>query len=423
LGNHLVKEVSAVIRAITLLICIVFVDLTFSGITVEAEPLIKSGDRVVFLGGTFIERMQNYGHVEAEIAARVSRVTFRNLGWSGDNVWGESRAVFGTVSQGFERLQRDMTLAKPSVIIISYGVNEAHAGKDGLSRFIAGYQILLDALERHEATIVLVTPRYYENLGPPLPDPRVYNSKLKLYIEAIDSLAKSQNLSVVHLSERKSIEMDKVKNEVQPNNWRVLPEHSGLTSNGIHFTSRGYQTLAQGIADGLGLPKSIFSVTETKGTNVDVTNYVATLDSVKFVMTPNRIPSLGLSTNFDDVEVNANQVRLRITDLRAGRYGVYIDDIKVLRSTANELKIGVTLPTSFQHSVVKRAYELTAEKNTMFFHRHRPQNETYLFLFRKHEQGNNAVEIPQFDPIVDGFEKKIQAIQNSTSYRVEIRKN
>jgi len=44
-------------------------------------------------------------------------------------------------------------------------------------------------------------------------------------------------------------------------------------------------------------------------------------------------------------------------------------------------------------------------------------------LFRKHEQGNNAVEIPQFDPIVDGFEKKIQAIQNSTSYRVEIRKS
>jgi hypothetical protein len=58
----------------------------------------------------------------------------------------------------------------------------------------------------------------------------------------------------------------------------------------------------------------------------------------------------------------------------------------------------------------------------MFFHRHRPQNETYLFLFRKHEQGNNAVEIPQFDPIVDGFEEKIQAIQNSTSYRVEIRR-
>ena len=40
------------------------------------------------------------------------------------------------------------------------------------------------------------------------------------------------------------------------------------------------------------------------------------------------------------------------------------------------------------------------EKNRLFFHRYRPQNETYLFLFRKHEQGNNAVEIRQFDPLI-----------------------
>ena len=44
--------------------------------------------------------------------------------------------------------------------------------------------------------------------------------------------------------------------------------------------------------------------------------------------------------------------------------------------------------------------KLIAEKNQLFFHRYRPQNETYLFLFRKHEQGNNAVEIPMFDPLI-----------------------
>ena len=411
------------IRDIRLWLCVAIVNLICTGLTLHAKPLIESGDRVVFLGGTFIERMQNYGHVEAEISARVSGVTFRNLGWSGDNVWGESRAVFGTVAQGFERLQRDMTLAQPSVIIVSYGVNEAHEGREGLISFIAGYQTLLDALKPYEAKIILVTPRYYENLGTPLPDPRAYNVKLKLYIDAIDSLATARNLSIVHLSQRDPRREDGVKNELQPKNWRVLPDHSGLTNNGIHFTSRGYQTLAIQIADGLGLPKSIFRVAEMEGTNVDIVNYVATSDNVKFVMTPERISSLNLTSADGDAAPNVNRIQLRFSNLRPGRYDVYIDGTKVLRSTANELKIGVALPTSFQHSVVRRAYELTAEKNTMFFHRHRPQNETYLFLFRKHEQGNNAVEIPQFDPIVDGFEKKIQAIQNSTSYRVEIRRN
>jgi lysophospholipase L1-like esterase len=255
-------EVSVMVRQARLWMCIAAVFLFCGGVTTHAKPLIKSGDRVVFLGGTFIERMQNYGHVEAEISCRVSGVTYRNLGWSGDNVWGESRAVFGTVAQGFERLQRDMTLAQPSVIIVSYGANEAHEGAAGLDRFVAGYQTLLQALKLHETTIVLITPRYYENLGPPLPDPQSYNTKLKIYIEAIDAL----------------------------------------------------------------------------------------------------------------------------------------------------------------QLAVKKAYELTAEKNMMFFHRHRPQNETYLFLFRKHEQGNNAVEVPQYDPIVDGFEKRIQEIQNSSSYKVEIRR-
>jgi arylsulfatase A-like enzyme len=41
-----------------------------------------------------------------------------------------------------------------------------------------------------------------------------------------------------------------------------------------------------------------------------------------------------------------------------------------------------------------------AESARLFFDMHRPQNETYLLLFRKHEQGNNAVEIDQYRPLV-----------------------
>ena len=50
-------------------------------------------------------------------------------------------------------------------------------------------------------------------------------------------------------------------------------------------------------------------------------------------------------------------------------------------------------------------------KNELYFYRYRPQNETYLFLFRKHEQGNNAVEIPQFDPLVEEQEKVIAKLK------------
>lgn len=52
--------------------------------------------------------------------------------------------------------------------------------------------------------------------------------------------------------------------------------------------------------------------------------------------------------------------------------------------------------------------ELVIEKNRLFFHRWRPVNETYLFLFRKHEQGQNAKEIPMFDPLIAKKEKSIE---------------
>ncbi|WP_075088186.1 hypothetical protein [Verrucomicrobium spinosum] len=37
----------------------------------------------------------------------------------------------------------------------------------------------------------------------------------------------------------------------------------------------------------------------------------------------------------------------------------------------------------------------------------RPANETYLYGFRKHEQGQNAAEIERFDPLVTAEDDKI----------------
>lgn len=47
------------------------------------------------------------------------------------------------------------------------------------------------------------------------------------------------------------------------------------------------------------------------------------------------------------------------------------------------------------------------KKNELYFHRWRPQNETYLFGFRKHEQGRNAREIVEFDPLIADAEAQI----------------
>jgi putative heme-binding domain-containing protein len=54
--------------------------------------------------------------------------------------------------------------------------------------------------------------------------------------------------------------------------------------------------------------------------------------------------------------------------------------------------------------------QVILRKNEFFFHRSRPANMAYIFGFRKREQGNNAVEMPQFDPLIAAEEKKIREL-------------
>jgi putative heme-binding domain-containing protein len=54
-------------------------------------------------------------------------------------------------------------------------------------------------------------------------------------------------------------------------------------------------------------------------------------------------------------------------------------------------------------------------KNSLFFHRSRPANYTYIFGFRKREQGQNAVEIPKFDPLIDKAEADVIALSGGRS--------
>jgi lysophospholipase L1-like esterase len=69
----------------------------------------------------------------------------------------------------------------------------------------------------------------------------------------------------------------------------------------------------------------------------------------------------------------------------------------------------VTGATSVAPAADEALRALVVEKNRLFFHRWRPANETYLFGFRKHEQGRNAAEMPMFDPLVEKAEKAIAA--------------
>ena len=206
----------------------------------RAEPAfaLRDGDRVVLVGSTLIEREQRYGYWETALTRRYpdQSITFRNLGWSGDTVFGDARAGFGTQADGFRQLKEHVLALKPTVLIIGYGTNESFAGPKGLPHFVKGLETLLDTFAPTKARVVLLSPLKQENLGPPLPDPAANNKNLRLYADAIRDVAKKRGHLFVDLYEL------------------LGKEKHHLTDDGIQLTGWGYWRSATVLERGLGLP-------------------------------------------------------------------------------------------------------------------------------------------------------------------------
>lgn len=267
----------------------------------------RDGDTVVLLGNTFVERAQQYGLVETELslAAGTSEVRFRNLGWSGDTVFGTARSYFGPPQEGFDRLKADLERIKPMVVIVCYGAVAAFEGEVKLGEFVAGYDRLLEMIKTASGAreIVLVSPPPAESLPDPMPEMAEHNGRLEVYRDAIGELAKKRELRFADLY------------------GAMKGSSEGLTQNGLHFSEKGYAVVAPKLVEAMGLTV----VTEGKGR-------------------------------------------------------------EALR-------------------------EKIIEKNKLFFQQWRPTNETYLRLFRKHEQGQNAKELDQFDAIIASREAEIMELK------------
>jgi len=277
-----------------------------TGSAAATSAWVQPGDRVVFIGSGWVERMHHHPWLETMLTLQVPGVTFRNIGWSGDTVFGDARAVFGSRADGYQRLNRDMDYAAPKLAILCYGENEAFGNDQERTAFIDGYRKLVQDLRRHECRTVLVIPRLKEAAGPEYPNPSRYNRNLASLAENIRALAKESQCGLVDL-ERFAL-------------------NERFTTDGVGWSDDGYRQSAREIMKQLGFPS------------------------------------------------------------------LAIDKLAESNSTAN---------TELQ--------QLIRAKNEWFFHRYRPQNETYLFLFRKHEQGNNAVEVDQMERHVAEGEQAIAA--------------
>jgi lysophospholipase L1-like esterase len=348
---------------------------------------LSDGDRVVFIGNTFFERDLKYNHLETALTVRWPgrNVTFRNLGWDGDTVWGEARAEFGSPADGFNSLAKHVADLKPTVLFVAYGFSESFAGPGGVDSFTQQLDRMLDMLSRTQARIILLSPIRHEDLGRPLPDPAEHNRSLQLYVDAIAKVAARRNFDYINL-------FDLAGSKEQP-----------LTQNGIHLNERGYRAATWAIERSLGLTPLLWEVS---------------LDG--------RGKSISVGTALGSCDVSAERVKATLTDVTlpggartfrapglgaAARYTLKIDGLPVATAPREEWAKGVAIAQGPEFDQLEKLRHLIEEKNHHYFHYWRPQNDTYIFGFRRKEQGHLTAEFPQYPPILSEKDAEIAKLR------------
>ena len=377
-------------------------------------PEAPKKNLVVFVGGTLISRMAKSGYLETGLTAQWPNhdITFRNLGWPGDDVFGTARAEFKDSRKtrgwesgpadgiGYRTLLKHIFDATPSTIIVGYGSSVAFE-KTGLSidRFKAGYTRLIEAMHSNRATIILLTPPRQEAIGSQFPDLDKRNQRLGQAAHFIRELGHKKGHFVVDLYSQ-----------------LISSTNKPITENGVNLNDLGYRYLAKIVMRELGLTNAANSqvmlsperVVSTKG-GVTTSNQIATKRGIRFDLRRDRFPCDFLDANLS----------VLITKTPSA-HKLRVDGIDVLESEAKSWALGQTIVNGPEFAAAEKLRAEIIQKNLQYRRRLRPLNRTYVFLFRSYEMGHLAYEMEDFDRLVSASEERIARLRRPQIHRYSI---
>lgn len=385
------------------------------------DQLFQDNDRVALLGATLVERMQMRDELESILVSRLSSrgITFRNVAWSGDDASGRARAVFGGYEEGYQRRLKDLQAAKPNHVLVCYGINESFDNNLSLETFNQQINRLLDDLTKAGYKLTIALPPVLEAADK---DERLQNYKNRhpKIAQALVDIANQRQLKTIQLP-------------IIPTKW---------TTNGVHLNAAGYSLYSQQLAQAIAPSDCSPQLDTTQNITLHVSgNQAAKIVSLGEGWNLTPVPSksaeqwqwtekagclpLPLPVASEQIPVDNGYgpyTKLSIQGLNKGSYALLVNDKEVLRGTHEQWQQGVNAALPALQSQTEQLRRALHRKNELFFHHYRPQNETYLFLFRKHEQGNNAVEIDQFPPIIEPLEAEIKKLAETREYVWILRK-
>ncbi|WP_149241771.1 GDSL-type esterase/lipase family protein [Dyadobacter sp. 32] len=354
----------------------------------------KNGDRVVFLGNSLFENDFQYGYLELALTTRFAHrdLTFRNLGWTGDDVWGDARSTFTNPPTAYQHLMRNIADAKPSIVLLGYGGVEAQEGEAGLPRFRDGLIKLLDKIDSLGAKTILLSPIPVLSADTSI-DVRKRNADLELYASAIAKIAADRGKQFIDI-------------------YKPIQEISTKTAiieNGVHLNETGYYYLATILEKGMGLtsqPQNTSVHISRQGTSVSGQGKVLASEKgdVKFTVTENYLP---LPIPREVSSANDQAHILKFTGLKKGFYTLTANDSQIITASVADWEKGIEIRKGPSFDRAAQIREMIQKKNDLHFFQYRPMNETYIIGFRSYEQGRHVKGLEEQNILITWLEGQI----------------
>jgi hypothetical protein len=358
---------------------------------------LKNGDRVVFLGNSLFENDFQFGYLEMALTTRFPdrNITFRNLGWTGDNVFGDGRSTFTNPPTPYQHLIQNITKAEPTVVFLAYGGTEAQEGEAGLPKFKVGLNKLLDHIDSLGAKTILLS-----TIPVMIKDTSINmtqrNADLELYSSAIEKISADRG--------KEFIDIYKPIQEIS--------KKSEIIENGVHLNEIGYYHLAAILENSLGLKseKEIITIDISKkipetSVNAKMLSSGKEPGNLKFTIDENYLP---LPLPKQNTVIVANNIPiLKIKGLKKGFYTLSANNAQIISASAKEWEKGIAIEQGPSFIQAEQIREMILQKNELHFFQYRPINETYIIGFRAYEQGKHVKDLEDQDILIKWLEGQI----------------
>jgi lysophospholipase L1-like esterase len=367
----------------------------------------ENGDRIVLLGNGLIENEQQFGFLEYGLTSYYAEkhLTFRNLGWSGDTVFGDARSYYTNPPGPYELLISQIKAAQPDWVIIGYGNVEAQEGTSGLPDFKKGLRQLLDSVENIQAKAILLSTIPQAAAG--TDELRIKrNADFLLYNAAISEIAENRALVYLDIFEA----------------FKKSDQSVYFEKNGVHLNEAGYYLFAQMIMKKLMLDNKVpefridASEADVQGNvPVEKVSEESKLRELSFLATL-KPPMLPISDSLSSYET------FQAEGLKGGIYSVHINGKLSAVGSKKDWKNGIAIKASPVVQQSEELLELIREKDKIYFQQYRPQNRTYILGFRSYEQGRHKEGLAALDALILWLDDQINQNKKPVSYRYQLKR-